>query len=138
MTAPVAFSHPTEAVTNLPRLLLRMDGIAVLASAAALIVAERPIVSFLGTSRAGVVIALGVAFIPWGITLLRQASRAPISPAFVRAVALDNWVWGIVSVLIAATNIFALSTGGRWAIVAQAIAVAFLADMQFIASRRMR
>lgn len=124
--------------TDLPRAVLRADGVLVGVGGALLLAAARPLGPFLGVDSPLVPIALGAACLPYAAWLLRSANRRTIARGAVLTAALVNtaWVLGSAALLLGGTP--ALTAGGRWAVAIVAGIVALCAVAQFSALRRLR
>lgn len=124
-------------VASAPRLLR----LALLADAAAsgvmglILSAAAPALGQLLDLPKDLLLEAGVALIPWSAFVLWTSTRAPIPGGAARAIVAVNLVWVAGSLLTLAL----LSPGARGLafVLVQAMAVAGLAAMQWIALRRM-
>ena len=125
----------TQAITPFIRRMLLADALASGATAILLLAGAGPLAPLLAISagfmfRAGLVLAVFVAF----LVVLSCRTTAP------RLVLLDvvlvNLLWVVASIAVLAAGIVAPNTLGTLFILAQALAVAVLAALQWMALRR--
>lgn len=115
------------------RRVLFADAFASLASAALLLAATGPVAELTGLSKA-LLFEAGVVLVPFVLLVLAVASRPEISRAGVKAIVAINVVWVIGSV--AALALSAPTALGYAFVIAQALAVGVLAELQVIGLRR--
>jgi len=86
----------------------------------------------------GWLVAIGVALLGWAAALLRLAARPVIPAAATRTVIAVNAAWVLASVGALVADWFPFTATGVVMTVAQALAVAALADLQFLGLRRVQ
>ncbi|CAN5142360.1 hypothetical protein BH20ACT5_BH20ACT5_03110 [soil metagenome] len=116
-------------------LALRLDAVAsgalgVLAAAAA-----GPLADPLGLPVA-FLLPIGIFLIGYAAALLVIAGGLPATRSWVPVVIAGNLLWVLASVLLVLAGPFELTTLGTVVIVAQAVAVAVFAELQFSGLRR--
>lgn len=123
--------------SGLLRRALQADGVfGGIVSGALLTLGANPIASFMGLPNALPILLIGVGLIAWGVALLTLSSRPVMERRFVTAVIATNAIWIIGSFIILVADLFALTTGGRWAVMIVADVVVLFAIAQFIGLRR--
>lgn len=80
----------------------------------------------------------GLVFIGWAASLWLAASRAEVSRPVVWSVIVLNLVYVVGSVVLVAAGWFSLTAAGTAFVLAQAVAVAVFADLQYLGLRRLR
>jgi len=128
----------TRRAADLRREVLLVDAVTVGASAALFLAGARPLGGFLGWDHPWAIAAIGAAFVPWAVWLGRAARRRPIPDGALRVPVVVNAVWVAASAAVLLTGTPDLSSGGRWFVAAQAVAVGLLAAAQAAALRRWR
>ncbi len=79
---------------------------------------------------------VGIAFLPWVAALVLIGRAEPPAAGAVEAVIAGNALWVVASVAVLALGVFDLNALGVAFVVAQAVAVAVLAELQFLGVRR--
>jgi len=122
---------------SLLRRALQADGVfGGIVSGALFTLGANPIASFMGLPNALPILLIGVGLIAWGVALLTLSSRPVMERRFVTAVIAANAIWIIGSFIILVADLFALTTGGRWAVMIVADVVVLFTIAQFIGLRR--
>lgn len=117
------------------RRVLFADAFASLASAALLIAAPGPLAELTGLSSA-LLLEAGVVLVPFVLLVLAVAARPSTPRAGVKVIVASNALWVIGSVAVLATS--APNALGYTFVVAQALAVGVLAELQVIGLKRQR
>lgn len=126
-----------SASNSLLRRALQGDGLFGIISGLVCIFAASPIASYMGLAGSLPILVLGIVLIVWGVGLFALSSRAVIDRRLSVTVILANVAWVIGSLIILAADLFALSTGGRWALLIVADMVTLFAIAEFVGLRRM-
>jgi hypothetical protein len=121
---------------TLLRRVLQADGLICAAFGLLLTFGASPVASFMGVSSTVPILALGLIMAVYGVGLFVLASRETIDRRLPIIVIMLNIAWVIGSAIVLAADLFGLTTGGRWAILFIADAVALLAIAEFIGLRR--
>jgi hypothetical protein len=120
---------------TLLRLALRLDaaasGVLGLAFAAA-----APVLDGLLGIPAGWLVGLGAFLVAYAGGLVWLAARRVIPAGLAWAVVAGNTVWVLHSVAVLLTDFFPLTGAGVAVVIAQAVAVVVLAELQFVGLRR--
>lgn len=117
------------------RQIVLVDGLVSGAMGALLIVAAGPLSGFTGLP-ATFLFWVGVSLIPWVAGLVWLGLREPLNRGGVEAVIALNALWVVGSVGVLVAGIFEPTALGYAFIVAQALAVAAFAELQFVGIRR--
>lgn len=104
------------------------------AMAALFIAASGPVAQLTGLP-AGFLFWVGIAFLPWVAALVLIGRSGAASG--VEAVIAGNALWVVASIAVIPLGIFDLNALGVAFVIAQAVAVAILAELQFLGVRRM-
>ncbi len=122
---------------RLLRLALSLDAAASGALGLLALAAADPLVGLLGPT-AGMLRGTGAVLVAYALTLVLIATRPVIPRPGAWAVVIGNsvWVLGSIGALIAGGNTF--TTLGTVVVLAQAVAVAVFADLQWLGLRRAR
>ena len=129
-TSPGTSNRPGAAA---PTRLLQVDGVLCAAMGGALALATGPAADLLGTDATGVVRAVGVALVVYGVALFACAGTRRARELLLAA-GVGNLGWEVASLAVAA---FAeLSTVGRVLVAAQGLVVGALGLVQLRAARR--
>ena len=120
---------------TLLRRALWADAVASGAMGLLLAAAAGPLASLLGVD-ASFLRPVGIGFLPWAALLVWLAMRADIPRRVAWAVVIFNVLYSIDSLLLLVTGLVELTTLGYLFIVAQALAVAALAELQYFGLRR--
>ncbi len=122
---------------SLLRRALQADGVlGGIASGVLFALGANPIASFMGLPSSLPILVIGVGLIAWGVVLLTLSSRPVIERGFVMAIIVANAVWIIGSLIVLAADLFALTTGGRWAVLIVADVVLLFTIAEVIGLRR--
>jgi hypothetical protein len=121
---------------NLLRLSLRLDAI-VSGVFGGLLVAGAPLLADVLGVPSGVLWAVGAVSLAYAGGLVLAERRPRISPITAWTVIVLNVVWAAVSVLLAVLSVLPLTGVGIAFVLLQAGIVAGLADLQFVAVRRL-
>jgi hypothetical protein len=81
-------------------------------------------------------VTVGVPLIPYAAFVAWLGTRHTTSPAVIRFIVWSNVAWVAGSVALLASRVFEPTALGVVFVVAQAIAVAFFAELQFVGLRR--
>jgi hypothetical protein len=81
-------------------------------------------------------VTVGVPLIPYAALVAWLGTRQTTSPAVIRFIVWSNVAWVAGSVALLASRVFEPTALGVVFVVAQAIAVAFFAELQFVGLRR--
>lgn len=102
---------------------------------AALFIAASGLVAELTGLPAGFLFWVGIAFVPWvaALVLIGRSGGA----GAVEAVIAGNALWVVASIAVLVLGVFDLNALGVAFVIAQAVAVAILAELQFLGVRRM-
>lgn len=119
------------------RRVLAVDAIGAAVSAVALIAASSTIAPLLGLP-ASLIETVGIAFIPFAAFVGWLAARETPPAAGVWAVILLNALWVIESLLVAAGVWFQPNSVGVAVIVAQALGIATLAELEYVGLKKLR
>ncbi|MFO7169817.1 MAG: hypothetical protein DIU80_017485 [Chloroflexota bacterium] len=119
------------------RRVLQVDGAAVTVSGAAFLAGAGRLEELLGIPAA-LQVPLGAALLVWAAVLIYGATRPVISRRLGWAAVIVNALWVADSVLLLVAGWLPLTQAGFWFVAAQALAVAVLAELQYIGLRRMR
>lgn len=103
---------------------------------AALFLAGSGIVAQLTGLPAGFLFWVGVAFLPWVVALVLIGRAEPPAAGAVEAVIAGNALWVVASIAVVVFGVFDINALGVAFVVAQAVAVAILAELQFLGLRR--
>jgi hypothetical protein len=103
---------------------------------AALLIAGSGLIAPLTGLPAGFVFWIGVALLPWTAALALIGRAEPPAAGAVEAVIAGNALWVAASIAVLLLGVFDLNALGVSFVVAQALAVAILAELQFIGLRR--
>lgn len=103
---------------------------------AALFIAGSGIVAQMTGLPAGFLFWVGVAFLPWVAALALIGRAEPPAAGAVEAVVAGNALWVVASIAVLVLRVFDLNAFGVAFVVAQAIVVAILAELQFLGLRR--
>jgi hypothetical protein len=120
---------------RLLRLSLRLDAL-VSAAFAGLVLVGGPMLSDVLGAPLSLLWSVGVFVLAWAAVLWRLEARARISPRTVWAIIALNILWAIESVLLVVLGWVPLTGLGVAFVLTQAVAVAGLSDLQFVALRR--
>ena len=131
MTAPTRTSDGGR----LLRLALRIDAAASGALGVAGVVAAPALSDLLGPP-APLLFGVGVFFVVFALALLVLAARPSIPRAAARTVVVGNGLWVVGSVVATVAGWNALTAPGVGVVLAQALAVAVFADLQWLGLRR--
>ena len=131
MTATSAL--PVPAASSTPARLLRLDGVLCAGMGGAMALATGPTAELLGTDATGVVRAVGIALVVYGVALLAAAGTRRVTTSL-RTAGVGNLAWEVGSLAVAA--LAELSTAGRVLVAAQGLAVGALGVVQLRAARR--
>jgi hypothetical protein len=115
-------------------LALRADALIAGAFGALIGVASPLLDGWLGIDAA-LLLALGVLLVGYAMVLEFVVARRPIA-ALVWAVIALNTLWVVAGVVAVLTDALTLTTLGTLFVLAQAAAVALIADVQFLALRK--
>ncbi|HEX2559315.1 hypothetical protein [Phenylobacterium sp.] len=115
------------------RRVLFADAVASLGSAVLLIAATGPVAELTGLSKA-VLFEAGLVLVPFVLLVLAVAARPQISRAAVKVIIAINVLWVIGSVAVLAMS--APTALGYAFVIAQALAVGVLAELQVIGLKR--
>ena len=103
---------------------------------AALFIAGSDIIAQMTGLPAGFLFWIGVAFLPWVAALALIGRAEPPAAGAVEAVVAGNALWVVASIAVLVLRVFDLNAFGVAFVVAQAIVVAILAELQFLGLRR--
>lgn len=117
------------------RQIVLVDGLVSGAMGALLIVAAGPLSGLTGLSAA-FLFWVGVALMPWVAGLVWLGRREPLNRSGVEAVIALNALWVVASIGVLVAGPFAPTVFGYIFIIAQALAVAAFAELQFTGLRR--
>jgi hypothetical protein len=119
------------------RVVLALDAVVTGVNGLVYLAAAGPASDLLGPD-AGLLRAIGVFLLVYGVAVGLLAGRRAISPAATKAVIALNAVWTLGSVAAVVTGVAEFTTiGAVWAI-AQAIVVGVFAELQITGLRRLR
>lgn len=118
------------------RLALRLDAVASGALGAAALVAAPALTDLLGPGS-GALRAVGAFLVVYAGGLALLASRRTIAPAAAWTVIVGNLAWALGTGVLAFA-VHDLTTAGTVVVLAQAVAVAAFADLQWVGLRRSR
>jgi len=122
---------------GLLRRAIQLDGLlGGIGSGAILTVAANPIASFMGLANSLPILVIGLGLIAWGVALLWVSSRPVIERHYVMTILATNAIWVIGSLIILAADLFALTTGGRWAVLIVADVVIAFMIAEYVGLRR--
>ena len=122
---------------SLLRRAIQLDGLlGGIGSGAILTVAASPIASFMGLANSLPVLVIGLGLIAWGVALLWVSSHPVIERHYVMTIIAANALWVIGSLIILAADFFALTTGGRWAVLIVADVVVAFMITEYVGLRR--
>ena len=121
--------------SGLLRLALRVDAVATAALALLAIVAAPALEHLLG-APAGLLGPLGLGLLAYAVAVWLVAARRQVSRSAAWAAVILNGLWVIDSLVTVVFGWFALTGLGVAFVLAQAVAVAVLADLQFLGLRR--
>ena len=113
---------------------IRLDGF-VSGAAGVLLAAGAPVLDGVLGVRAAVLVPLGLFLVAYAVALFALA-RAGAPARWVKAVIAANVVWVVASVVAVLADWLTLTTIGTAFALAQAAAVALIAELQLIALRR--
>ena len=117
------------------RLVLRVDALASGASALLLLAGGQLLATFVGVP-AGLLQPLGLLLIAYAAALWFTETRPTLSTSAVQAIIAVNCLWVLASVLAVALAWLPLTVPGIAIVLAQAAAVALLAELEFIYLRQ--
>lgn len=95
------------------------------------------VADFMGAGNPVSFIVIGIALVLYAAFLLLNSANRPVSKNFGWLIVAGNVVWVIGSAIILLTDVFALSAGGRWAVLIVADFVLLFAIAQYLGIRRM-
>jgi hypothetical protein len=116
------------------RLAVRFDAAVTGAFGALLVIASPLLNGWLGIATP-LLVALGVILVGYALVLEFVVARRP-TPALVWEVIALNTLWVVASVVAVLTDALTLTTLGTVFVLAQAAAVALIADLQYLALRK--
>jgi hypothetical protein len=105
-------------------------------SGLAFAVAAQPIALFLGLDAPFVLVGIGIGLLFYALALWYNASRHPLSRAFVWAAIIGDTAWVVGSYILLLTNWLPLTPAGWWAVAIVADLVAIFAVLQFYGLRQ--
>jgi hypothetical protein len=118
------------------RVAVRLDAVVTGAFGALLVLASPLLDGWLSVDTA-LLIALGVVLVGYALVLELVVARRPTHGLVWEVIAL-NLLWAVASVVAVLTDALTLTTLGTAFVLAQAAAVALIAELQFLALRRER
>ncbi len=118
------------------RVAVRLDAVVTGAFGALLVLASPLLDGWLSVDTA-LLIALGVVLVGYALVLELVVARRPTHALVWEVIAL-NLLWAVASVVAVLTDALTLTTLGTAFVLAQAAAVALIAELQFLALRRER
>jgi hypothetical protein len=121
--------------STLLRRALFADGAVSGAAGLLMFVGARPLQELLHVPEQPLLVA-GAILIPYALVLLVEARRSPLGAPFVWAVIAANVTWALGSVLLLFSRIIQPNALGYAFVVAQAIAVAAFAELQYVGLRK--
>lgn len=126
---------PARTSDGLLRLALRIDAMA--SGALGLVgLAAAPLLADLLGPPAGLLFGVGVFFVVFALSLLVLAARPVIPRPAAWVVVIGNSAWVVASVVATVAGWNALTGLGVGVVLAQALAVAVFADLQWLGLRR--
>jgi hypothetical protein len=136
MTAPTRTPARTSDGGRLLRLALRIDATA--SGALGVVgVAAAPLLSDLLGPPAPLLFGVGVFFVVFALSLVVLAARPVIPRPAVWVVVIGNSAWVVASVVATVPGWDALTALGVGVVLAQALAVAVFADLEWLGLRRL-
>jgi hypothetical protein len=122
--------------TGLLRLVLKVDAAACAAMGLALTAGAGALDDRLGIPSSWLV-ALGITLVACAARLAWLAAASTIPPALAGVVVAGNTLWALASVAAVAIGWWPLTSAGIAVVVAQAVAVAALAELEYVGLRRL-
>ena len=127
----------TVTESKLLRYALRGNGIFSAISGATLLVAAKPLATFMGLDWPLALTITGIILLPYGALLLWVATQAEIDRGFAKTAVLLDALWVIGSIILLLTNWLNLSTAGNWTVALLAESVLTFAILQAVGLRRL-
>lgn len=124
--------------SNLLRQALRGNGIFSAVSGFVLVMAARPLATFMGLDWPLALTITGLILLPYAAILFWATSKAEIDHRLAKTAVVLDILWVIGSVLLLLTDWLNLSVAGNWTIALLAEAVLIFAILQAIGLRRAR
>ncbi|WP_374469275.1 hypothetical protein [Phenylobacterium sp.] len=125
----------THVRSPLLRGLIAIDAVACAASGALLAFAAEPLATITGLAP-DLTRPAGVFLLAWTLVLATAASRPTLSRAAVWTLIAVNVIWVVESALVLLLGWAQPTAAGYGFVIAQAVAVAAIAELQFVALRR--
>jgi hypothetical protein len=129
--------HPMNSDSRLLRFALRLDAAACAGLGVASLALNSPLDRLFGTPPA-LTVSTGAFLVLYAAGLWLLATRPRIHPAAVWIVILGNLGWVAASVAITVAETFPLTGLGVAFVLAQAVAVVALADLEYLGLRKIR
>jgi hypothetical protein len=126
---------PSSSPTARLRLVLRVDALASGASGLLLLAGGQLLATFVGISTA-LLLPLGVLLLAYAAALCFTETRPTLNTSAVHAIVGVNCLWAVASVLAVVLGWLPLTVPGIVFVLAQAAAVALLADLEFTSLRQ--
>ena len=127
----------TVTESKLLRNALRGNGIFSAISGATLLVAAKPLATFMSLAWPLALTITGAILLPYAALLLWVAAQAEIDRGFAKTAVLLDALWVIGSVILLLTNWLNLSVAGNWTVALLAEAVLTFAILQAVGLRRL-
>lgn len=123
---------------DLLRRAIQVDSLASAASGVVLMAGAGPLASLLGVGAPVALVATGIVFLLYALTLWQISAREPMNPRLAYVPVTLNALYVIGSVLLLVGGWLPLTTAGYWTIGGAAGIVAILAEVQYFGLRRAR
>lgn len=127
----------TQPRTSLLHRALLANGIFSSISGLVFMIFSAPIAAFLGVDFSGVLIALGLVLILFGLGVVWLATRTEVPRSLTIVVTILDLAWVLGSILLLVSELIPLTSEGKWAIAIIADIVAVFAILQIIGLRRL-
>ena len=123
---------------NLLRRAIQVDSLVSAVSGLVLMAGAGPLAGFLGVGAPTALVATGILFLLYALTLWQISAREPVNPRLAYVPLTLNALYVIGSVLLLVSGWLPLTAAGYWTIGVAAAIVAILAEVQYYGLRRAR
>ena len=98
---------------------------------------SKAIANFLGLSAAGIILALGIGLILYGIEIYMGAKAEPVNRGIAKFAVYADLAWVLLSAVLIFANLVDFTTAGKWVIAIIADLVLVFAILQYVGLRRL-
>lgn len=129
-------SMTTHSENKMAQWAVEVDGLFCIGSGAVFLLGNEAVSRFMGAQSSGVIAALGLGVLLYGMVLLYDALKGLVTPRILQTLIALDAVWVVVSAVLLVAAPAALNTEGRWLVVLMAAAVAALGMWKYVAIQR--